>query len=225
MKENDNIKFIKYKGSSIEYILKREKRKSISIKIKEGKIYIFSDTYSSLQYIENFMLKNIENILKQIENTKLVYREKEKVLIFGFEYKLCFNYNKSYNNIEILNNNLIANLPLKNKGKQLEVCLESFYKKLLAEYLEQSFKKFTEMTNLFPKKVYIKKMSTRWGSCSSNSNISINLNLVKFHKDIIDYVVLHEICHLKEMNHSKDFWNLLSLYMPDYKQRKLQLKI
>lgn len=63
-------------------------------------------------------------------------------------------------------------------------------------------------------------MKTRWGSCSSKGNISINLLLAKYDKKAIDYVILHELCHLKELNHSKNFWQLVKTYMPDYQEIK-----
>ena len=71
-----------------------------------------------------------------------------------------------------------------------------------------------------PKKVRIKELKYAWGSCSSNKNISINLKLAIKEEKAVEYVVLHEMCHLIHMNHSKSFWNLVEKNMPKYKEYK-----
>jgi predicted metal-dependent hydrolase len=73
---------------------------------------------------------------------------------------------------------------------------------------------------MYPQKITYRKAKRRWGSCSHSNNILINYMLLQFSIDAIEYVVLHELCHIQEKNHSKRFWNLLSKYMPDYKQKE-----
>ncbi|HEY6906360.1 MAG TPA: M48 family metallopeptidase, partial [Ignavibacteriaceae bacterium] len=64
----------------------------------------------------------------------------------------------------------------------------------------------------------------RWGSCSASGNISLNYKLMKYRKELIDYVIIHELCHLKEMNHSKKFWKLVEGLVTEYKSLKRELK-
>lgn len=90
--------------------------------------------------------------------------------------------------------------------------------------VKNSVERYTELLKKRPNKVRIKDMKYAWGSCSSNKNISINRKLAKKDEKVIEYVVLHEMCHLKYMNHSKDFWNLVETYMPEYKDYKKILK-
>jgi len=73
-------------------------------------------------------------------------------------------------------------------------------------------------------KVSIRDQSTRWGSCSSNSNLNFNFQLLFVTPEEREYVVVHELCHLKEMNHSKNFWNLVAKAFPNYKTIRAQLK-
>lgn len=73
-------------------------------------------------------------------------------------------------------------------------------------------------------RVYVRGQKTRWGSCSRKGNLSLNLKLLMAPEAVIDYVILHELLHLKEMNHSKRFWHLVAQYCPDYKIHRQWLK-
>lgn len=99
-------------------------------------------------------------------------------------------------------------------------------------YTEEQFKKIVEKNaselintiGLIPRKIRIRDIKYAWGSCSNNKNITINKKLISYSELAIRYVILHELCHLKYMNHSKDFWNLVQKYMPEYKKAKAELK-
>lgn len=95
----------------------------------------------------------------------------------------------------------------------------------LSKIVEESVKKYSIKLGVAPKKVRIKDIKYAWGSCSSKRNISINMQLAKKEEKVIEYVVLHEMCHLLYMNHSKDFWKLVERYMPRYKEYKKMLSI
>lgn len=95
----------------------------------------------------------------------------------------------------------------------------------LSKIVKESVKKYSITLGVAPKKVRIKDIKYAWGSCSSKRNISINMQLAKKEEKVIEYVVLHEMCHLLYMNHSKDFWKLVERYMPRYKEYKKMLSI
>ncbi len=71
----------------------------------------------------------------------------------------------------------------------------------------------------------IQKMTSRWGSCSDKGRILLNLELIKAPRDYTDYVITHELCHLKEKHHGPRFWKLLEKLMPDYEQRRKKLNL
>lgn len=74
------------------------------------------------------------------------------------------------------------------------------------------------------KKIYIKDQKTIWGSCSSNKNLNFNYKIIYIPKELREYIVVHEFCHLKEMNHSKKFWKEVENTIPDYKEKRKTLK-
>ena len=80
-----------------------------------------------------------------------------------------------------------------------------------------------EREGIPPPKLKIKRMNKRWGSCAPDGTITLNLELIRSPKECIDYVIMHELCHLKEAHHGPRFWALLGRMMPDYRTRKNQL--
>lgn len=72
-------------------------------------------------------------------------------------------------------------------------------------------------------KITIKDSSSRWGSCSKDKNLNFNYRLLFLPEELLDYVVVHELCHLKELNHSKKFWGLVAMAVPDYWERRREL--
>ena len=94
----------------------------------------------------------------------------------------------------------------------------------LKRVIQRSIEKYSKTLKVMPSKVRIKDIKYAWGSCSSKKNITINLKLATKEEKTIEYVVLHEMCHLREMNHSKIFWDLVEENMSDYKTYKKKLK-
>ena len=103
------------------------------------------------------------------------------------------------------------------KKPKIEEKIEAKDIERLKEIIEKSILKYSKTLQVIPNKIRIKDIKYAWGSCSSKKNITINLKLAKKDEKSIEYVVLHEMCHLKEMNHSKKFWNLVEKNMPDNK--------
>jgi predicted metal-dependent hydrolase len=112
-------------------------------------------------------------------------------------------------------------------------------KKLLSHYSSADFEKYKdEAYNLVDAKishfnkfykydierVTIRNQSTRWGSCSRRKNLNFNYKIVLLPDELQDYIIVHELCHLSQMNHSKKFWDLVALQIPDYKDRIHVLK-
>ena len=74
-------------------------------------------------------------------------------------------------------------------------------------------------------RIFIKKQKTRWGSCSKKGNLNFNYKIALLPPKLADYIIVHELCHLKEFNHSKEFWNLVAENFPDYKKIRKEIRI
>lgn len=99
------------------------------------------------------------------------------------------------------------------------------------EGIERAKRIFPERTAYFAKRmgvdygrITIREQKTRWGSCSSKGNLNFNWKLVLLDPELLDYVVVHELAHRREMNHSKDFWKIVEAELPDYRERRRRLK-
>jgi predicted metal-dependent hydrolase len=90
-------------------------------------------------------------------------------------------------------------------------------------YLEKRTWKLASKYNFSPSKVVIKKLKSRWGSAGKTGIITINHELIKTPSRLIDYIIIHELCHLKIQNHSYRYWNLVRKYCPQYEKRKMEL--
>ncbi len=108
--------------------------------------------------------------------------------------------------------------------ESLRAAVTSFYRAQARSYLPQHLAELATQHGFRYQQVRIKNQKTRWGSCSSKGNINLNLRLMMAPDAAIDYVMLHELCHLQEMNHSQSFWVLLESHCPDYRHWKAWFK-
>lgn len=162
----------------------------------------------------------------------------------NLEYEIKYSKIKNIY-IQIKDEKVIVKAPRRVSKKEIEKILEQksewvqktieketkkqekkplYTKEEFKEIVEKHSNELIKQTGLMPNKITIKQIKYAWGSCSSKKNITINLELIKYSEQAIRYVILHEFCHIKYMNHSKDFWNLVEKYMPNYKQVKKEFK-
>jgi len=117
--------------------------------------------------------------------------------------------------------------PKPNCIQKIKDLLEDWYKEhaylVFARRLEICYETAKKLHVPFPE-IQLRRMTQRWGSCSKSGDILLNTNLVKASLYCIDYVIIHELCHLKVHTHNNRYYNLLSKYMPDWKKRKERLE-
>ena len=214
------------------YEVHRKKVKNINLRIKPNlEVYISVPMNLHRDYIENFIRSKeewIKSVLKKVENVKekqkdFEYKTGEIHKFLGKEYNLTvktgnFNAVSLKNNIRpneiilTINENIFENIDEKKK------IMEKWYfenaKKLFLQFME----KWLEILDENVEKVAIKPMNTRLGSCNYVKRyINLNTELIKRTPFEIEYVILHELTHLKYPNHGRGFYNYIERYMPNYK--------
>jgi hypothetical protein len=97
-------------------------------------------------------------------------------------------------------------------------------KEICRQLVEQKIKEINKEYNFSFNRVAIRNQKTRWGSCSRNKNLNFSYKLIFLPERLADYIVAHELCHLQELNHSRRFWDLVQKNIPDYKERRKELR-
>jgi predicted metal-dependent hydrolase len=130
---------------------------------------------------------------------------------------------------DVINNAILSSslnkitFHLRNK-KNYKKYIKEWYLSQTSIVINERIKIFSTLMNVKYSKIKIKDNSTRWGSCSNKGRLNFSLYLIAFPIDIIDYVVVHELAHLKELNHSKKFWEIVSNIDPRYKEKTTYLR-
>lgn len=117
----------------------------------------------------------------------------------------------------------LKNIPKKKTAKETKADFEKYKDKALIIAKRKVFK-FSKIYNLKYNNISIKNQSTRWGSCSRKGNLNFNYKIALLSDELANYLVVHEVCHLGEFNHSKNFWTLVSKTIPNYLELRKELK-
>jgi predicted metal-dependent hydrolase len=141
-------------------------------------------------------------------------------LFFGQELTPVIS--SSVNNFAI--SNRVLYIPAKIDNAKIFGRIEKYFKKLAGEIIETRAAYFTERLRLHPESVGINNNKNRWGVCDNKNKISINWRAVFLPPNLLDYIIVHEFCHLLEFNHTKNFWAVVQTIIPDWRTIRLHLK-
>jgi predicted metal-dependent hydrolase len=141
----------------------------------------------------------------------------------GRDLELVKQPNHHGDDVSLEGNKLAVRPDLFNDGL-LEPALEQWYRTEAARLITDLTDKLSSQMGIGYKRIGIRGQRTRWGSCSRKKNLSFNWKLIMAPEPIVEYVVIHELLHLKEMNHSKKFWELVARYCPGWREHKKWLK-
>lgn len=209
----------------IDYLI-RTNRRSISISINNlGQIIIKAPRKVSMDEIqkvidkkERWIALHKERIEKNNELNKNILTYKD-ILFCGNIYHIAFD--ERIKKITLIDNYCL--IPLKYKDTyQRKLIL--WYKKIANEILTQRVQYFCDLMQLEPSAIKLTNARTCWGTCNSKGVVSLNWRLMMVPHNLIDYVVVHELAHLVQMNHSKLFWQVVYSVLPDYASRRKSLK-
>ncbi|HHV95606.1 MAG TPA: M48 family metallopeptidase [Clostridiaceae bacterium] len=251
-KVNEDIKnktyFVNTRDNKIPYTVVKTRRKTIGIIInRNGEVKVHVPFGVTKKQIDEIVQKKADWIIKKVNevierNSNIIQKEYingEKFLYLGDEYTLEIvekdfdkikKNDKAFDKGEVLikDNTMLVyiseGLPDEIRKQTIKESLIKWYKKRFTEIVKERINKYSMKLNVFPHRVVIKNQKTRWGSCSEKGNINLNWRLIMAPIHIIDYVVVHEMCHLKVMNHSKDFWTLVESIMPNYRECRKWVK-
>lgn len=209
----------------LEYTLDRGKRKNTYLCISNGELLVKTSMRFPFKNIEKIILEKQDWIFEKLTVTQKAVKEikyvnGETISILGQPYIIEIIHNAKKNSAEICGDKFTVYI---SKG-EVKTIAEKYLNALIENEVKESFDRIQKIIGLTANSVTIKKLNKSWGRCSSKGDISISRKLVFYPKKAMDYVVLHELCHLKHMNHSKDFWEKVGRYMPDYKQVRDMLK-
>ena len=218
-------------SKTLNYELVRAKIKNMYILIRDGKVIVKVPRSISDNRVIDFINSKEDWILKKLKEVE-EKSVKEKKFVSGEVFKILGNnyilnvergdFKKSIVNMENGFINVFVNED--SSVDKIKDLIDKMYYKLAIVVVNKSVDMWRGVINIAPNVVVIKKLKTAWGKCNSKRKITINPDLMKYDQRVIDYVVLHEFCHLRYMNHSKDFWNMVGKYMPDYKLLRNELK-
>lgn len=209
---------MKYEINNEEYnvIIERKNNKNIYIRVKDDlNIYVYCNKLVPKFEIKRLLDLNIKSIEKMINSVKKNKTDDNKLLYLGKSYDIIYT---DTNKVYISDDKVIA------KDKKM---LDKWYKDKTLDVFDERyvyiFNKFNE--DVKSPILKIRTMKTRWGVYNrKNHTITLNSRLIEFDTDKIDYVIIHELSHIKHFDHSKAFWSLVSKYCPNYKSIRKEMK-
>lgn len=217
-----------------EFEVVYSRRRTMAIKIyADGNIKVFVPQGTSKSAIENMIRSKADWIHKKLDeistakaiDVKRNFTNGESFLYLGCDYPLQLKVDPKHAKIMVRleNGRLEVNTPVADEVV-IRGALEAWYRFMGAEHIKARLKHFQSLLDVSPNRITIRDQKTRWGSCSSKGNLNFNWRLMMAPSEVVDYVVVHELCHLIHPNHSKNFWNQVSAILPDYRARKDWLK-
>lgn len=219
------------------HVINQKNRKSIQVRIRTNThLEITAPNNFSNACIEKILHEKCNWIIKQILllssavanpiNKSLTHGA--TVLYLGTAHTLVFTNNHgSSPTIDLKDNQIILNIPFLNTVQTtslVESLLKQWYLDRARTLLSAKTSLWSAKIDVQPKRITIKDQKTRWGSCSSKGNINYNWRLIMAPLEVIDYLVIHELCHLYVPNHSALFWQEVGKFTPNFKHHRTWLR-
>lgn len=212
-------------SSSIEYKIIYSNRKTIKIAIENnGEVIVTAPKNISVEVIEDLVNKRakwINDKLSEFENRIIL--PKDSIFYLGELRKVKINIQKYLKKefVVYYNNEFIINV--KNKENVVKV-FKNYLMKEFQIIVSERVRDYNKYFKMKPSDIKVKDVKSKWGSCTYDNKLCFNYRLIMAKREIIDYVVIHEMCHMVHKNHSKDYWNLVQELYPMYKRCDKWLK-
>jgi hypothetical protein len=220
-------------GQTITYTVRRsfkarrvrlEVRQQTGLTVIVPRSYPISQLYGLLKSKERWISRNLQRFSKSHSlSARKELKYGDTVPYLGQDLELVKQENHHGESVVLDGNKLVLSPDLFKNGL-LELALEQWYRSKAAKLITEIADKLSSQMGINYKRILIRGQKTRWGSCSRKKNLSFNWKLMMAPEPVVEYVIIHELIHLKEMNHSKRFWELVAQYCPGWREHKKWLK-
>lgn len=212
------------------HLTRHLKSRRLSLRLNtEGDVLVTAPRHAGKTDIEAFIIKSrpwIDRERQRLKMRQQVYPvldwQNNLVRLKGRLYS--FELNLIQKEKILINGEKITIKPLTLNPGHLKPTLINYLKTEAATEIINRCLHYSGLMGLTYKKITFRQQKSRWGSCSRQGNLSFNWRLIHYSQDVIDYVVIHELSHLKHLNHSSAFWHLVAKYQPAYKTHRRFLK-
>ena len=227
-----------YEGRTVPYdITYSPRRNSISIVVHSTKrVEIKAPAGTPPSFIHDLAGKKAPWIVKRLRALDSIpdlqverkYMEGEMFFFLGTPLWLSVAIETIPGSIRCENGHLIVTVPgsLTGPGQAnyTRVLVQDWYRDQADRVIGEKIREYATVLGVAPPPFRLKNIRRRWGSCSSRNNLNFNTRLIMAPIGVVEYVVMHELCHIRHKNHSRDFWQSLEEVMPDYRERRLLLR-
>ena len=227
----------------IEYQVVRSHRKTLSLQVKHGQVLVRAPYCVDENFISTFIQKKSAWLKAKIAQQSQAddfccdFSQGSMLFLFGQLVTLNITFAKQAQTLltNDINNKQILTIVLAERNQKKlsnKVLLATAVKKHIEQYFKQQAEQiippkvatYSQLTSLKPSSIKIRQYRARWGSCNNRGELSFNYLLMMLPIEVINYVVVHELCHLQHLNHSKEFWQLVAKYFPLHIQAKQWVK-
>jgi len=215
---------------SIQVVRSSRRRKTSSIIISNGLVKVVVPDQISDFTIKKLINKRMSWIRKKLQDESNItpimakeYVDGERFTYLGNSYKLK-SFVGSVSFVKVTSDYIHISLPKKSK-ENIKALLEHWYEEKATEILTEKTNSYAKIIGVSPTSIALGDFKSKWGSCSIEGKISYNWKIIIAPHKILDYVVIHELCHMLEHNHSKEYWRHVNTYCNDFKERRKWLKL
>jgi predicted metal-dependent hydrolase len=222
-------------GRSIRFSVVRSERKTMSITVNpHGDVIVRVPNIADIEEVTERVAKRGGWISYHQMNAERwrprtparTYELGETHLFLGRQYRLSAEIGVAQS-VKTLGDRLVLTMHRPKRIAERQPLLDDWYltqaREIIGKRLDKVFEPFAVLSHARPLLI-VRNLTHRWGSLTSRGNLVVSRHIVRAPQQCIDYVLVHELCHLEHRNHGSEFWNLLDRMMPDHKKRKARLE-
>jgi predicted metal-dependent hydrolase len=222
---------IQLAGTPITFTLKRSgKRRSIGLRIDDSGLTVNIPLRATEKWLHSVLHEKAHWVVEKLNNWQsrkpepTQWIDGEKVEFRGEKFTLRTIPSLFASPPHLRGDQLVIHVINITDEQKIEKVITQWYRREAERVFSECIDHFAPLMNVSPQQIKLSSAKTQWGSCTSRGVVRLNWQLVKMPLHLIDYVVIHELAHLVEMNHSEAFWRVVEMACPDYKNCRAELR-